>query len=117
MGAGRSCRSLPSKRTGHRIGAARVLGQSRKTGLFDDQERFAADIFQRMISTWGTLAMAVGGVAIGLFLEWRPVTLVLGAIVLEFALFSVYWNRFAEPEQAEGRERLIAQRARWTPPI
>jgi hypothetical protein len=91
-------------------GGERVLGQSRKTGLFDDQERFAADIFQRVISTWGTLAMAVGGVAIGLFLEWRLVTLVLGAIVLEFVLFSVYWNRFAEPEQAEGRERLIARR-------
>lgn len=91
-------------------GGERVLEQSRKTGLFDDQDRFASDIFQRVISTWGTLAMAVGGVAIGLLLEWRLVVLVLGAIALEFALFAVYWNRFREPERAEGRERLVAQR-------
>ena len=89
-------------------GGERVLIQSRKTGLFDDQDRFASDIFMRVVSTWGTVGMAVGGVALGLLLEWRLIMLVLVAIALEFVLFALYWNRFREPERSDERERLVA---------
>ncbi|MFU8833372.1 MAG: hypothetical protein ACNA7J_14630, partial [Wenzhouxiangella sp.] len=52
-----------------RRGGERVLEHSRKTGLFDDQDRFASDVFLRVASTWGTLVMSVGAVALGLWLE------------------------------------------------
>ncbi|MDT8322184.1 MAG: hypothetical protein RQ826_16835 [Xanthomonadales bacterium] len=89
-----------------RRGGERVLEHSRKTGLFDDQDRFASDVFLRVASTWGTLVMSVGAVALGLWLEWRLVVLVLAAVVIEFVGFVVYWNRVSAPEHAEDRERL-----------
>lgn len=93
-------------------GGERVLEKSRKTGLFDDQDRFASDVFLRVISTWGTLVMSVGAVGLGLWLEWRLVVLVLAAVVIEFVGFVVYWNRFSAPERAEDRERLQKRRGK-----
>jgi hypothetical protein len=78
--------------------------------LFDDQERFADDVFSRVVGTWGAMAMAVGGAVLGLLLEWRLVVLLIAAIVLEFIFFAIYWNRFSEPEQAGERERLVERR-------
>ena len=92
-------------------GGERLLRQSRKTGLFDKQEEFASDIFRRVVASWGTLAMVVGGMALGLLLEWRLVALLLGVILLEFLVFVVYWNRFRQPERASERERLAQKRA------
>ena len=92
-------------------GGERLLTQSRKTGLFDRQEEFAGDIFRRVVASWGTLAMVVGGMALGLLLEWRLVALLLGVILLEFLVFVVYWNRFRQPERASERERLAQKRA------
>jgi len=91
-------------------GGRSVLDQSQKTVLFDNQQRFASDIFGRVIATWGTLGMALGGVSLGLLLEWRLVLLVLAAIALEFVFFALYWNRFRAPERSEERERLLASR-------
>lgn len=91
-------------------GGERVLIQSRKTGLFDDQDRFASDVFGRVVATWGAVAMAIGGVALGLVLEWRLIVLVLAAIVLEFVFFAIYWNRFGTPERADELEQLAARR-------
>lgn len=96
-------------RLGERAGG-RVVRYSGKTGLFDDQERFATDLFGRIVDTWGTIAMAAGGIAIGLVLEWRLVVLLIVAICLEFVIFSVYWNRFSDPERAGERERLAEKR-------
>lgn len=93
-----------------RKGGQQVLNQSRKAGLFDNQERFAADVFLKVLSSWGTMGMVVGGMALGLLLEWRLVALLVGVIILEFVLFVVYWNRFREPERADQRERLTARR-------
>jgi len=91
-------------------GGQQVLDQSRKAGLFDDQERFAADVFLKVLSSWGTMGMVAGGMALGLLLEWRLVALLAGVIFLEFVLFVIYWNRFREPERADQRERLVAMR-------
>lgn len=95
---------------GERAGA-RIVRSSGKTGLFNDQERFAADLFGRVVDTWGTVAMAAGGILLGLLLEWRLVVLLIVAIGLEFVVFSIYWNRFSEPERAGERERLAERRA------
>ena len=97
------------RRLGERA-SKQVLRSSRKAGLFDDQERFAGDVFSRVVGTWGTVAMATGGALLGLLLEWRLVVLLIAAIVLEFIFFAIYWNRFSEPEQAGERERLVEQR-------
>lgn len=91
-------------------GGGRVLDRSQKTVLFDNQQRFASDIFERVIATWGTIGMALGGLFLGFLLEWRLVLLVVAAIALEFALFAFYWNRSSAPERSEKRERLVANR-------
>jgi len=97
------------ERLGQRAGE-RVVRSSGKTGLFDNQERFATDLFGRVVDTWGTIAMAAGGILLGLLLEWRLVFVLLVVIGLEFVIFSIYWNRFSEPERADQRERLVARR-------
>src|SRR6056297_589432 len=86
-----------------RGGGEQLLLQSQKSGLFDNQERFANDVFRRVVGSWGTLAMVVGGMALGLLLEWRIVVLLAAVIFLEFVVFVVYWSRFREPERASER--------------
>lgn len=94
-----------------RSGGARLLMQSGKAGLFDNQEQFAADLFQRVVGSWGTLGMLIGGMGVGLLLEWRLVALLTAVVLLEFFIFALYWNRFREPERASERERLAEKRA------
>lgn len=91
----------------------RIQESSGKAGLFDDQERFASDVFLRVIGLWGTVSMAAGGAILGLVLEWRLVVLLGIAIALEFAFFAVYWNRFSRPERAGARDRLVQRRMSW----
>jgi len=93
-----------------RSGAQKVLEKSNKIALFDGQDRFAEDIFERVTGSLGTLGMAVAGIALGFLIEWRLMIFVLISILLEFALFSAYWDRLSAPDKASERERLVAKR-------
>ncbi|NDY96295.1 ABC transporter ATP-binding protein [Wenzhouxiangella limi] len=91
-------------------GGARIRAQGNKATLFDAEEDFAKDVFSRVAQTWGTLLLVIGGVALGLLLEWRLVAVLMVAVILEIIFLARFWNRYQAPEQAEARDRFVQKR-------
>lgn len=91
-------------------GGALIRAQGNKTTLFHAEEDFARDVFLRIVQTWGTLLLVVGGVALGLLLEWRLVAVLLLAVVVEVLLLARYWNRYQAPERVEARDQFVQKR-------
>ena len=91
-------------------GGKLIRTQGNKATLFHAEEDFARDVFLRIAQTWGTLLLVVGGVALGLLLEWRLVAVLLVAVAVEVILLARYWNRYQAPEQAEARDQFVQKR-------
>ncbi len=93
-------------------GGALIRAQGNKAALFHAEEEFARDVFLRIAQTWGTFMLVLGGVALGLLLEWRLVAVLLVAVLVEIVWLAVFWNRYQAPEHAEAREQFVQQRMR-----
>lgn len=94
------------------VAASRIREQSGKVALFDAETDFSSEVFLRLAETWGTFVMLLGGVMLGLLLEWRMVVAVAVALVLQVAWLGWQWNRYQGPEHEETRRQLAGQRMR-----
>ena len=91
-------------------GGEAIRRHSAKATLFDAEETFAQQVFVRTAEAWGTGLMVVGGLLLGLVLEWRLVTLLLVVMIIEALILAWHWNRQQAPEKEEGRQRFSEQR-------
>lgn len=91
-------------------GGEAIREHTAKATLFDAEETFAQQVFVRTAEAWGTGLMVVGGLLLGLLLEWRLVILLLVAMIIEALILAWYWNRQQAPEKEESRRKFSDQR-------
>ena len=93
-----------------RRGGAAIRRQSGKATLFHGEEELAQSVFLRVSQSWGTALMVVGGVGLGLVLEWRLAAVLLAAVVIEVFFLARLWNHHQLPEHSEARESFVQNR-------
>lgn len=94
------------------IGGRKVIDQRGGSVIFDAEEEFAANIFSRVLQTWGTGVILMLGSVVGLLIEWRLVVVLMLVVLIEVWLVSRYWNRHLLPEHAQVRDAFVQNRVR-----
>ena len=75
-----------------------VVNKANKVSLFDQEETFVKDVFLRVAQSWSSYFMFIAGMALGFFLDWRVFGAITVAMVLEFFIISLIWQRLQQIE-------------------
>lgn len=93
-------------------GGDRVLDNRGGLVSFDSEREFAANVFSRVVQSWGTSILFSLGLIAGVLLEWRLVLAILVVLIIEVIGVAKYWNRHLAPEHIRVREAFFQNRVR-----
>jgi hypothetical protein len=92
------------------ISSEKVQAKAQRLSQIANTEEFSKDIIARIMRSWATYFMVLGGFLLGLLIEWRIFSALIFVLGIEYLFTSNKWRKYTLPNNINLREKFLRNR-------